>query len=138
MHTEHLQSVRPGVVGTAWLIAVGLASLIILALLALNIVDPDSTTATRASIAAIAIGFYAGGMFAGLRARAAPILHGIVIGLVSLIVWFLLNAIAAFLAPDFGWSALTPNLAVALVLMQMAAAVLGARMGYRQTTKGAA
>jgi len=86
---------------------------------------------TQAAIASIAVGFFAGGLFAGLRAGEAPLLHGSALGLLSLVVWVALNAISALLFPGFGWSALTPGLALSVVLVQMAAAILGARAGYR-------
>lgn len=89
---------------------------------------------TRAAIAAIALGFFAGGLFAGLRAGEAPFLHGTAIGLLSLVVWVVLNAVSAILFPNFGWSALTPGLALSVVLVQMAASILGARAGYRVRT----
>jgi len=132
MHTEHLQNVRWRVVVVAWLIAVAVASLLIIVVVGLNLVDPDSATGTRIAIAAIALGFFAGGLFAGIRASSAPMLHGIVIGLLSLVVWFVLNVITAVVFPNFGWQALTPNLAVGLVLVMIVAAVLGARSGYRR------
>ncbi|HEX6558372.1 MAG TPA: hypothetical protein VF021_02900 [Longimicrobiales bacterium] len=133
MQTEHLQNVRLGVVGLAWLIAVALASLLMIALLGLNLIEPDSAIGTRVALGAVALGFFAGGLFAGLRSGSAPMLHGVLIGLLSLVVWFVLNLITAVLFKDFGWQALTPNLAIALVLVQIVAAILGARSGYRRT-----
>ena len=44
-------------------------------------------------------------------------LHGVLIGLLSLVVWFVLNVLSTVLFHDFGWQALTPNLAIALVLV---------------------
>ena len=131
MHTEHLQRVRPGVVMLSWFIAVAAASLIVMLLLATDLLDIDSAAGTRASIAAIAVGFFAGGLFAGLRAGEAPILHGTAMGLLSLLFWFALNVISAIAFPAFGWDALTPDLTVSVVLLQIVAAVLGARSGYR-------
>lgn len=119
----------------AWMIAVGVASAIMFTLLALNIVDPDSTNATRAAIAAIAVGFFTGGLVAGLRVRTAPILHGLFIGLMSVVVWFAINVIASLAFPSFGWQALTPNLAAAILLIQVASAIVGARSGYRKTLR---
>jgi hypothetical protein len=132
MHTEHLQNVRWRIVVVGWLIAVAVASLLIIVVIGLNLVDPDSATGTRVAIGAIALGFFAGGLFAALRAGTAPMLHGVLIGLLSLLVWFVLNAITAVLFRDFGWQALTPNLAIALVLVMIVAAVLGARSGFRR------
>jgi hypothetical protein len=117
----------------AWVVGVSIAALLLTALIATNVIDPDSAFGVRASIAAIALGFFTAGLYAGLRAKAAPILYGVCIGLFSLLVWFVLNVLASVLFPDFGWSALTPNMAVGLVLVMIVAAVLGARAGYRKT-----
>ncbi len=135
MHTEHLQSVRFGIVTAAWAVAVAVTSLLLLVVFGIGAVDADSPLATRVAIAAVALGFYAGGIFAGTRTGSAPILHGTFIGLLSLAIWFLLNGVTAVAFPDFGWQALTPNLAVGLVVLQIAAAILGARHGYRRSVR---
>ena len=135
MHTEHLQNVRYGLVWLGWLMAVMLTSLIMMVLVGLNIVDPDSTLGARIAIGAIAVGFFGGGLFVGIRAGSAPILHGILMGLYSLVVWFVLNVITSIAFPDFGWQALTPNMAIGIVLVMMGASVVGARSGYRRMVK---
>jgi hypothetical protein len=137
MHTEHLQRVRFGVVALAWFIAVCVASAIVFVVLALGLVESDSTIAERLEMSAIALGFFTGGLFAGLRAREAPILHGIAIALFSMVVWFLFNVLSTILFPGSEWVALTPNFTLALMLVQIGAAVLGARWGYRTATRGA-
>lgn len=136
MHTEHLQRIRPSVVMVAWFVAVALASLIVLGVTGLGLLGPDSTLAMRLQMAAVAVGFFAGGLYAGLRAAEAPILHGVAIGIVSLVVWIALNVITALAFPDVGWDALTPNLALTLVFIMIVMAVLGARSGYRLVLKG--
>lgn len=138
MHTEHLQRVRPSIVAAGWLVAIAVASLIVVVLLGLNVLDAESTAGTRVSMGAVAIGFFVGGLFAGLRAGEAPILHGAALGILSLIVWFVLNFLSATLFNDFGWQALTPELTISLVLIQIVAAILGARLGYRVTQKSRA
>jgi hypothetical protein len=57
-------------------------------------------------------------------------------GLMSLVAWAGLNAVASLLFPGVVWEALTPGLAVALLLIQIVAAVLGALMGYNLATRG--
>lgn len=136
MHTEHLQRVRLALVATAWFVAVAVAALIFMTAVGLDLLDPDSELAARLQMAAVAVGFFAGGLFAGLRAAEAPILHGIAMGLLSLAVWFVVNLVSAALFPEFGWDALTPSLAISLVLIQMVAAIVGARTGYRIVLKG--
>lgn len=136
MHTEHLQRVRIGVVALAWFIGVCVASAIVFVVMALDLVDADSTIADRLEMSAVALGFFTAGMYAGLRAREAPILHGIFIALFSMVVWFVFNLLSAVLSQDSEWTALTPNFTVALMLVQVGAAVLGARWGYRTAVKG--
>lgn len=136
MHTEHLQRVRIGVVALAWFIGVCVASAIVFVVVALDLVAADSTIADRVEMSAIALGFFAAGMYAGLRAREAPILHGVFIALFSMVVWFVFNVLSALLSQDSEWTALTPNFTVGLMLIQVGAAVLGARWGYRAAVKG--
>jgi hypothetical protein len=135
MHTEHLQNVRPGLVALSWLMSIMLTSAIMMVVIGLNLVDPDSVLGTRVAIGAVAVGFFGGGLFVGTRAGAAPILHGMLIGLFSLVVWFLINVVASVAFPSFGWQALTPNLAIGLVLVMMGSAIVGTRSGYRRMKK---
>jgi hypothetical protein len=132
MHTEHLQRVRFRAVVAGWLVGIAATSLLIFATLGLHLIEADSPLATRASISAVAVGFFAGGLFTGLRVGEAPILHGIAIGLLSVVVWFVLNVLSVIAFPRFGWQEITPDMTVALVLVQIVAAMLGARAGYRR------
>src|SRR5687768_10722757 len=96
MHTEHLQNVKPTRVVAAWLVAAAVTSLVALALVSSGVMSEETTASnTWWSIAAVAVGFFAGGLFAGFRAIEAPILHAFGIGLTSLVAWFLLNALAS-------------------------------------------
>ncbi|MGQ0562415.1 MAG: hypothetical protein ACT443_11130 [Gemmatimonadota bacterium] len=135
MHTEHLQRVRFKVVAAGWLVAVAFASLISFVIFALDIVGDESALAVRIEIAAIAIGFFAGGLFAGLRAGEAPILHGVAIGLLSLLAWFVLNLLATVALPTSDWTALTPRFTASVMLVQIIAAIVGARAGYRRVVR---
>ncbi len=134
MHTEHLQNVRPVTVAAAWLIAIAVTSLILLALVGLNLIDHDSPS-TRAAMAALALGFVAGGAFAGLRARQAPILHGIAMGLFSLFAWFVLGILSRSLFSGSSWE-LTTDLTITAVIVQIIASIIGARLGYRFALRG--
>lgn len=134
MHTEHLQNVKPVTVVVSWLVAVAVTSLILLALVGLNLIDADSPS-TRAAMAAVAFGFIAGGAFAGMRAAQAPILHGIAIGLFSLLAWFVLGMMSAALFSGTSWS-LTRDLTITALMVQIICAVVGARLGYRFAMRG--
>jgi hypothetical protein len=116
MHTEHLNNVRLGYVMTGWLIAIGFTSLFIFG---------------RWIATAVAIGFALGGTFVGFMTALAPILHGIMIGLTSLVFWAIVNVISSFFFPDFAYTSLSGQWAVAVILVQIVAAILGARFGYR-------
>lgn len=134
MHTEHLQNVKPITVVAAWLIAIAVTSLIMLAMVGLNVVDSEAPSA-RAAMGALALGFAAGGAFAGLRAARAPILHGIAMGMFSLIAWFVLGLVSSTLLDGAGWDA-TRDITIAALIVQIVCSIIGARLGYRFATRG--
>lgn len=136
IHSEHLENVRPGWVASGWLVSVAITSLIVIVLASLGLVTAgDEADGGLWGVVSIALGFWTGGVFTGYRALRAPILHGIGIGLTSLIAWALLNVL---IAPTrlLGWQALTPALTSALMLVQMAAAVAGTWVGHRIALRG--
>ena len=135
MHSEHLQNVRPVTVIAAWLVAVAVTSLIMLALIGLNIVDA-ATASARSAMAAVALGFIAGGVFAGMRAAQAPILHGIAMGLFSLVAWFVLGLISDSLVSGGTVWSLSTDLTITAVIVQIIASIVGARLGYRLVVRG--
>jgi hypothetical protein len=140
MHSEHLQNVTVGRVVGAWLVAIAVTSLVMLVMTSLGLPTVEGETSWW-SLAAVAIGFFVGGMFSGMRALQAPVLHGIAIGLTSLVAWVLINAfVYGVVANDARAvhieTALTPALTVALLLVQIVAAVLGALIGYNIALRG--
>lgn len=137
MHSEHLQNVTVARVLMGWLVAAAMASLVALALLAAGVMHEETTTANNWwSMFAIAVGFFAGGFFAGFRAIQAPVLHALGIGLTSLVVWFLLNSVATLFVTQWGWPTITPEFAIAMLLVQMVAAVVGSLLGYNIALRG--
>jgi hypothetical protein len=138
MHTEHLQNVGAGRVVAGWLVAAAVASLVALALIAAGLLEQEATTPRNTwwSMFAIAAGFFAGGFFAGFRATQAPVLHAVGIGLTSLAAWFLLNSLAALVYRGWSWPVLTPQFTVALLFVQLAAAVVGSLLGYNIALRG--
>jgi hypothetical protein len=136
MHTEHLQNVRYGWVIAGWLVAIAATSLVVFVFEASGFVGETGTRDNIASLVSVLAGFVTGGFFAGFRARRAPVLHGIGIGLTSLVAWVAVNVVASALLDAVGWSGLTPGLAVGLVLLQVVAAVVGALFGYNLSTEG--
>ena len=130
MHTEHLNNVRLGYVLAGWGIAIAATSFFVFILIATGVQSSMSSDG-RFIAAAVALGFAAGGAFVGFMTSLAPILHGIMIGLISLIVWALFNVVTSMVAPQFTWTELTSQWTLAVVLVQIIAAILGARFGYR-------
>jgi hypothetical protein len=136
MHTEHLRNVGIVRVVAGWLVAVAIASLSLLAALGTGLIPPEANTGGWAAVLAILIGFAAGGFIAGFLALRAPILHGIAIGLTSLVAasaFALINGIAT---PGTRWTDMRAGAVVILVLLQFLAAVVGALLGYNIAIKG--
>lgn len=135
MHTEHLENIRATWVIAGWLVAAAVTSLIALVVVALEIAGPEGVTGSLWGVISVALGFWVGGFFTGFRALRAPILHGIMIGLTSLVVWFLVNILTLLFDP-YLWQALSPALTAGLLLIQMMAAVAGTWVGHRVALRG--
>lgn len=132
MRTERIRNLRPSWIAFGWFIAAAVAALLLLALVALGILSADTTAGEPGWIAvALMIGFMVGGFFTGFRTRAAPVLHGVGIGLFSLVVWLLANLIAGEATGWTAWRGVPTTQALALVFLQAVAAVVGARIGVR-------
>ncbi|MBW3572890.1 MAG: hypothetical protein KY467_17475 [Gemmatimonadetes bacterium] len=139
MHTEHLQNLKPSWVLFGWFVSVAVVSLIALVLAALGLADPDASAVGVWGVAAIGIGFFLGGLVTGARVGAAPILHGVSMGIVSLLVWFFANLAFGETLDATTWRAAgAPALYAGLLILQMAAAALGARYGSRQQRRATA
>jgi len=135
MHTEHLQNVRAGLVAAGWLVALAVTSLVVFIFEAGEFAAFGAVNAL-ATVVAVAAGFAAGGFFTGFLARRAPILHGVGMGITSIVAWVAVNAIAALTGRPFDSAGLTVTAAIGIVLVQMIAAVLGALVGYNVALRG--
>lgn len=136
MQTEHLQNVHLGWVVAGWLIAAAGTSAVLIVLAGLGLLGPEGLGAFW-SIVAVALGFWVGGLFTGFRSIDAPILHGISIGIFSLVAWFVVNLVVVFLfRSPLEWQSLPPALTATLLLLQMVAAVAGAWTGHRIALRG--
>jgi hypothetical protein len=132
MHTEHLQNVRPAGVLFGWFVSVAVVSLIGLVLGVTGLADPDSTRGGALwGVLVIAAGFFVGGWFVGSRLGVAPILHGVAMGIVSILVWFLANLVAGETVADSAWVGGSETYYAGLLLLQMVAAALGASVSSR-------
>lgn len=124
--------IRPSWIAFGWFIAAAVTALLLLALESVRMLEPATTTARVWVAAALAVGFFVGGYVAGARAGTAPIVHGIAIGLFSVVVWLGANLLGE-LAGTTAWSELSAVDAVLLILLQAVAAVVGARIGARRS-----
>jgi hypothetical protein len=139
MTTEHLQNVRPSWVSFGWFVSAAATALVLFALIGLGLLPSDPAAGDAGwTVLAVAVGFFVGGWFTGARAGAAPILHAVAIGLFSLVVWFLVNALLGSWAGAAEWRALPPTLTAGLLLLQIAVAALGAHVGSREARAEAA
>ena len=133
MHSEHLHNVRIAYVVTGWLIAVAVASLLIFVFISLNLLDPDGSGSGRWITLSVALGFLVGGVVVGFQTALAPILHGILMGLTSLVAWAVVNAVVSAFFPDMPWTSLNAQLTINILLVQILCAIVGTRFGYRFT-----
>lgn len=128
MYSEHLTNVHPGWVVGGWLLSVSVASAAYLAFVGMGLASGFGDDAGW-SLLAMALGFFSGGLFVGMRWTEAPILHGLMFGLMSIVVLLVLNLIS----PDAAASSLGDSVAMALgiVVIQILAAVAGGVAGRR-------
>lgn len=132
MHTEHLQNLKPSWVLFGWFVSVAVVSLIALVLAAVGLADPDGSSMGLWGVIVIGVGFFLGGLVTGARVGAAPILHGVSMGIVSLLVWFFANLAFGEALDAETWGEGSPAFYAGSLILQMAAAALGARYGSRQ------
>ena len=134
MHSEHLQNVSALWVFLGWLVAIAATSVVVVALSAAGLMRPDGTPVGWAWLS-VAIGFWVGGYLTGTRDIEAPILHGVGIGLMTLVAWFILNVLVAFLG-DGSWIAVSALETAGVLVLQMAAAVAGSWIADRRALRG--
>ena len=135
---ESVRSVRAGWIGFGWFIAVALASLVLMGMIWLGLIRADAPTEGLGVALALLLGFFLAGFFVGTRVNAAPILHGIGMGLFSVVAWLALNLFAGEATGAEAWHALPAGVALGLLALQTAAAVVGARAGVRFARRASA
>ena len=84
--------------------------------------DPDAVLGVAA---ALAVGFFAGGLVVGLRWMDAPVLHAVAITLLSVVLWFAGSLALGETLPLEGSS----TTVLGLVLLQLVASVAGGWTG---------
>ena len=129
MHTEHLQNVHPVRILGGWLVSVAITALVVFGFIVLGLMGQAAARDAAWAVAAVAVGFLVGGWSTGLRTLEAPILHGIGLGLTSLVVWVLLNLLVAIPFGMGEWTGLSPTATLLVLLTQISAAVAGCWIG---------
>ncbi len=137
MHTEHLQNVHPVRVLAGWLVSIAVTAVAVFALIFIGLMGAEPGRDSAWAVAAVVIGFLVGGWFTGFRTVEAPILHGIALGLTSLVAWVAVNLLVALAFGWDQWTGLTPNETVVVLLALIAAAVVGCLIG-NQRARGRA
>ncbi len=136
MHTEHLQNVAFVRVIVGWLVAAAVTSGLTLGFIGTGFMGDTPASGVSGVLLAVLVGFWVGGFFTGVRATEAPILHGVAIGLTSVVVWAVANALAGLTVGGAAWTGLSASATVFVILEQIVAAVFGAWMGYRWSFAG--
>lgn len=133
---ESVRSIRPAWIGIGWFLGAALTSLLVFVLSVVGLIRANAPTEGMGVALSLLVGFVMAGFWVGTRVNAAPVLHGVGMGLVSLAVWFALNVFAGSLGE--GWHAVSGPVAVALLGLQTASAVVGARAGVRFARRASA
>ncbi len=129
MHTEHLSNLHPGWVVGGWAVAVAVTSIVYLGLAGTHVLPPGESGALWVTLA-VAVGFYVGGFFVGVRWTNAPILHGAAITLFGVLLWFL-GALAMPRRLGGGLVGTGPGI-LGIILVQLVASVAGGWTGRRR------
>jgi hypothetical protein len=133
MHTEQIRNLHPGWVVGGWLVAVAVAGAVFMVLVGVGLAPPGAPQVDALVLAAVAAGFFAGGLFVGLRWSNAPILHGAAITFLSVLVWF----VGELLAPGaLAASAADAGSVLGLILLQLSASVAGGWVGRTLVRRG--
>lgn len=135
MHSEHITNLHPGWVAVGWVIGLAVSSAIFLVLVGLGIIGPDTRGSTLLIPAAMAVGFFAGGLVVGLRWSDAPILHGVAITFVSVLVWYLGELLAPVVVEPLD-PAGDAGFILGMILLQLVAAVAGGWAGRTMVRRG--
>jgi len=135
---ESIRSVRLSWIAFGWFLAAGLTSLILIALEAFGVTGVGAAAESLWVAIALVIGFSTTGFFVGTRVVAAPVMHGIAIGLFSLVVWVAINLFIGEAVGETTWRFLDPRTLSGLLVLQAVAAIVGTRLGVRWMRKAVA
>lgn len=135
MHSEHLSNVSMLAIVVGWIVAIAATSVLVFLMTATGLIGAEDGL-TAWSLLAVAVGFFLGGYLTGTRDIEAPILHGVGIGLTTLVAWFVLNLLAGLFTEGAFGEGLPATTTAGLLLLQMAVAVAGAWIADRRALRG--
>jgi hypothetical protein len=139
MHSEHISNLHPGWVVGGWLVGVAVSSAGFMVLVGVGLLRPDSGASAFLVPLAVAVGFYVGGLFVGLRWVDAPILHGAAMTFLSVLVWFLGEVVAPrLIEPRLGPSTGGSRFVLGMILLQLVVTIAGGWTGRWMMLRGAA
>jgi hypothetical protein len=110
-------------------VAVAATSVVLFGLVLVGVMGDAGPRDTAWTITAMAAGFLAGGWFTGYGTLEAPILHGVALGLTSLVAWAGLNLLTVVALRGVEWEGLAAGATASVILTQIVAAVIGCRVG---------
>jgi len=128
---EHLRNLSLGWAAFGWFIGAALTSLFLLVLAALDLGPPGAAAETIWVAGTLLVGFFLAGLFVGTRVAAAPILNGVAMAVYSLVAWIVINVLVGEPFNETTWRSLEAGSLLALLLIQGAASVVGARIAVR-------
>jgi len=133
MHSEHIRDLHPFWVIGGWLVAVAVAGAVFMVLVGVGIAQPGVGGMPLMVLASVAIGFFAGGLFVGLRWSNAPILNAAAVTFLSILAWFLAELV---LPGAVGRGGLELRTILGLVLLILLASTVGGWTGRRLVRRG--
>jgi len=128
---ESIRSVRPSWVAFGWFVAAAITSLVLLAMDAFGMMTGEERTESLWVAVALVVGFTLSGFLVGTRVVAAPVLHGVAIGVFSLVAWVAINLFVGEPTGETTWRDLDARTLGGLLVLQAVAAVVGTRLGVR-------
>ena len=126
-----IRDLHPGWVAFGWFVAACFTGVLLLAFTVVGLIEPGTRSETLGVLLALVLGFFWGGFLMATRVPLAPVLHGVGMAIFSLLVWVALNLLFNDATGVSEWDALTFSDSVVLLLLQVAGAVVGARVGAR-------
>lgn len=126
-----MRNLRLGWIALAWLVAISITSLLVLGLAALGIAVATPEEQSTGVALAVALAFLIAGFLLGLKLGTAPIIHGLAMGLLSIVAWFFINLLLGEPTGATTWRSMEFDTFLGILGLQMAAAVVGARIAVR-------